>query len=75
VALFQANFFIPALNFHQHVEFLFLAWRVVFVLLYSFLILTSAGIEIQSQRIIAVLGTVGSVVSTIVALRSFIFGK
>ncbi|HLI34001.1 MAG TPA: hypothetical protein VKW70_03065 [Terriglobia bacterium] len=75
VALFQANFFIPALNFHQHVEILFLAWRVVLVLLYSFLILSSAGIEIQSQRIIALLGTVGSVVSTIVALRSFIFGK
>lgn len=75
VALFQVNYFTPALNYHGHLEFLFSAWRVVLVGLYSILILTSVGIEIQFQRIIAVLGTVGSVVSTILALRGFIFGK
>lgn len=75
VALFQVNFFIPALNYHGELEFLFMAWRIVLVLLYSILILTSVGVQLQFQRIIAVLGTVGSVVSTLVTLRGFIFGK
>ncbi|MGH9470630.1 MAG: hypothetical protein ACRD1N_09840 [Terriglobia bacterium] len=75
VALFQVNFFIPALNYHGQLEFLFIAWRIVLVLLYSILILSAVGVQVQLKRIIAVLGTVGSLISTIVSLWPFIFGK
>lgn len=74
VLFFQADFFLPGSNIGHSMEFLFLAWRVVLVLLYSFLILNSVGVPIQFQRIITALGTVASAISTVVALKG-IFPK
>lgn len=75
VVFFQANFFVPGMSLHQSVEVLFLLWRVVLVLLYVLLILSSVGIEVPLQRLIAGAGTVLGVVSSLLALKHYFLGK
>lgn len=74
VVFFQANFFVPGLSLHQGVEVMFLLWRVVLVLLYVLLLLSSVGIRVPLQGLIAAVSTVLGIASSLFALKHYLTG-